>query len=112
MSGRKTPWPRIVREPGSGRNTAGVRPDSQSAHAPFLFVDALPADTTRAFDRLVQLLLRRGRLQAGYPGTYAVMDVLVDGGGADLAYRLLSATGPDLHRECPLADWNALSTGV
>jgi alpha-L-rhamnosidase len=71
-----------------------VASDSQTAYALALFVDALPADKRpTAFDRLVQLLRRRGRLQAGYPGTYALMDVLVDGGRADLAYRLLSATG-------------------
>lgn len=71
-----------------------VASDSQTAYALALFVDALPAGKrSAAFDRLVQLLRRRGRLQAGYPGTYALMDVLVDGGHADLAYRLLSATG-------------------
>ena len=32
-------------------------------------------------------------LQAGYPGTFALMDVLVDAGRADLAYRLLNHTG-------------------
>jgi len=71
-----------------------IASDSQTAYALALFVDAIPTEKRpAAFDRLCQLLRRRGQLQAGYPGTYALMDVLLDGGRADLAYRLLSATG-------------------
>lgn len=71
-----------------------VAADSQTAYALALQVGALPpAKRDAAFDRLVLLLRRRGCLQAGYPGTYALMEVLVDGGRADLAYRLLSNTG-------------------
>lgn len=68
--------------------------DSQTGYALALSVGALPpGKRAAAFGRLVLLLRRRGRLQAGYPGTYALMDVLVDAGRADLAYRLLSNTG-------------------
>ncbi|MDO8108081.1 family 78 glycoside hydrolase catalytic domain [Isoptericola sp. b441] len=71
-----------------------VAGDSQTAYALALHVGALPpAKRQAAFARLVLLLRRRGRLQAGYPGTYALMDVLVDGGRADLAYRLLDHAG-------------------
>jgi alpha-L-rhamnosidase len=71
-----------------------VAADSQTVYALALMVDALPPrKRAAAFGRLVLLLRRRGRLQAGYPGTYALMDVLVDEGRADLAYRLLSNTG-------------------
>lgn len=71
-----------------------VAADSQSAYALALLAEALvPRKRAAAFDRLVLLLRRRGSLQGGYPGTYALMDVLVDGGRADLAYRLLDGTG-------------------
>jgi alpha-L-rhamnosidase len=74
--------------------TGLVAADSQTAYALALQVGALPpAKRQVAFDRLVRLLRRRGRLQAGYPGTYALMDVLVENGRADLAHRLLDATG-------------------
>ena len=73
--------------------TGLIAADSQTAYALALFVGAVPARTRQAaFDRLVLLLRRRGRLQAGYPGTYALMDVLVDNGRSDLAYRLLGNT--------------------
>lgn len=71
-----------------------VAGDSQTAHAMALAVGALPAaKRAAAFARLVLLLRRRGVVQAGYPGTYALMEALVDGGRADLAYRLLGNTG-------------------
>lgn len=71
-----------------------VAADSQTAYALALHVDALPpAKRAAAFDRLVLLLRRRGCIQAGYPGTYALMEVLVGAGRADLAYRLLNNTG-------------------
>lgn len=71
-----------------------VAGDSQTAYALALHVGALPATKgAAAFERLVLLLRRRGMLQAGYPGTFALMDVLVDAGRADLAYRLLNHTG-------------------
>jgi len=70
-----------------------IASDSQTGYALALATDALPEDKRAgAFARLVELLRRRGRLQAGYPGTFALMDVLVDYGRADLAHRLLSAT--------------------
>jgi alpha-L-rhamnosidase len=68
--------------------------DSQTAYAMALAFDALPEHKrAAAFDRLVLLLRRRGKVQAGYPGTYALMDVLVTHGRADLAYRLLGYGG-------------------
>ncbi len=71
-----------------------VASDSQTAYALALAVDALPESLrAAAFDRLELLLRRRGKVQAGYPGTYALMDVLVDAGRADLAYRLLGYDG-------------------
>jgi alpha-L-rhamnosidase len=71
-----------------------VASDSQTAYALALYVGAVPpAKRAAAFDRLVLLLRRRGSIEAGYPGTYALMEVLVDGGRADLAYRLLNNTG-------------------
>jgi alpha-L-rhamnosidase len=71
-----------------------IASDSQTAYALALAVGALPEDKrAAAFDRLVQLLRRRGVLQAGYPGTFALMDVLVDHGRGDLAHRLLGNTG-------------------
>lgn len=71
-----------------------VAADSQTTYALALSVGALPpAKRAAAFDRLVLLLRRRGCIQAGYPGTYALMDTLVDAGRADLAYRLLNNTG-------------------
>lgn len=71
-----------------------VASDSQTAYALALHVGALaPAKRAAALERLVLLLRRRGRLQTGFPGTYALMEVLADHGRADLAYRLLDATG-------------------
>jgi alpha-L-rhamnosidase len=71
-----------------------VASDSQTAYALALLVGALPPHKREAaMDRLVLLLRRRGCIQAGYPGTYALMDVLVDAGRAHLAYRLLNNTG-------------------
>src|SRR3712207_630379 len=71
-----------------------VASDSQTAYALALFVGALPPGKRAvAFDRLVLLLRRRGSIEAGYPGTYALMEALVLGGRADLAYRLLNNTG-------------------
>ncbi|WP_210481127.1 family 78 glycoside hydrolase catalytic domain [Naasia sp. SYSU D00948] len=71
-----------------------VASDSQTAYALALLVGALPpAKRAAAFDRLVLLLRRRGSIEAGYPGTFALMDTLVDEGRADLAYRLLNNTG-------------------
>lgn len=68
--------------------------DSQTAYALALAVGAL-AEHKRgpALDRLVLLLRRRGKVQAGYPGTYALMDVLAEQGLAHLAYRLLGYDG-------------------
>ena len=68
--------------------------DSQTAYALALAVGAL-AEPKRgpALDRLVLLLRRRGKVQAGYPGTYALMDVLAEHGLAHLAYRLLGYDG-------------------
>ncbi len=71
-----------------------VAADSQTAYALALAVGALPEHKRQAaMDRLEVLLRRRGRIQAGYPGTYALMEVLVAYGHADLAYRLLSYDG-------------------
>lgn len=71
-----------------------VASDSQTAYALGLAVGAVPdGKRAAALERLVLLLRRRGCIQAGYPGTYALMDVLVDAGRADLAYRLLNNTG-------------------
>ncbi|OJV78842.1 MAG: hypothetical protein BGO37_00245 [Cellulomonas sp. 73-92] len=68
--------------------------DSQTAYALALAVGAL-AEGKRgaALDRLVLLLRRRGKVQAGYPGTYALMDVLAERGLVHLAYRLLAYDG-------------------
>ncbi|HEY0117403.1 MAG TPA: family 78 glycoside hydrolase catalytic domain [Cellulomonas sp.] len=66
-----------------------VASDSQTAYALALAESKRPA----ALYRLELLLRRRGKIQAGYPGTYALMEVLVAGGHADLAYRLLGYQG-------------------
>lgn len=71
-----------------------VAADSQTAYALALAVGALPEPKrAAAFGRLELLLRRRGKIQAGYPGTYALMEVLVEHGRADLAYRLLGYGG-------------------
>ena len=71
-----------------------VASDSQTAYALALAVGALPEPKRpAALDRLELLLRRRGKIQAGYPGTYALMEVLVESGHADLAYRLLGYGG-------------------
>ncbi|MDR2377911.1 MAG: glycoside hydrolase family 78 protein [Bifidobacteriaceae bacterium] len=68
--------------------------DSQTAYAMALAFGALEGERAEAaFDRLVTILRRRGAIEAGYPGTQALMEVLVGRGRADLAYRLLNNRG-------------------
>ncbi|MDR1236731.1 MAG: glycoside hydrolase family 78 protein [Propionibacteriaceae bacterium] len=71
-----------------------VASDSMTAYALALQVGALSGQQEEnAWHRLLLLLRRRGQLETGYPGTYALMEVLAGRGRADLAYRLLNNRG-------------------
>ncbi|MDR0592459.1 MAG: glycoside hydrolase family 78 protein [Bifidobacteriaceae bacterium] len=71
-----------------------VASDSQAAYAMALAFDAIEAGKRgRAGERLVTLLRRRGAVEAGYPGTAALLDALVGIGQYPLVHRLLAGRG-------------------